>query len=130
MKCALLLLCGFIAAPVAAQDGNQLARAALDYQMHCAACHGISGKGDGPVAPALLTPPSDLTTLAARNEGVFPDASVAFIIDGRGDVLAHGTRDMPVWGEYFSHDDLGHETPAMARARIEALTQYLKTLQR
>ena len=25
------------------------------YRAHCATCHGIEGKGDGPVAPALTT---------------------------------------------------------------------------
>jgi mono/diheme cytochrome c family protein len=44
------------------------------YREYCAACHGVSGKGNGPAAPALKTTPTDLTQLAARNGGVFPGA--------------------------------------------------------
>ena len=39
---------------------------------YCAPCHGISGKGDGPAASALKTPPADLTVLAKTNGGKFP----------------------------------------------------------
>jgi cytochrome c553 len=40
-----------------------------DYESLCAVCHGTSGKGDGPAAPALETRPADLTRLAAKNGG-------------------------------------------------------------
>lgn len=111
-------------------SNNRMIAAAADYQLYCASCHGTMGRGDGPVAEALLRAPADLTTLSQRNEGIFPHARVAFIIDGRGDILAHGPREMPVWGEFFSEDDYGNATPASARERIEALSSYLKALQR
>jgi len=111
-------------------SSNPMIAAAADYQLYCASCHGTMGRGDGPVSEALLRPPADLTTLSQRNEGIFPYAQVAFIIDGRGDILAHGPREMPVWGEFFGQDDYGNATPASARERIEALTDYLKALQR
>jgi high-affinity iron transporter len=38
-----------------------LARGAELYQRQCAACHGASGRGDGPAADGLNPPPSDLT---------------------------------------------------------------------
>jgi mono/diheme cytochrome c family protein len=47
------------------------------YNAYCASCHGADGKGDGPAAPALKAPPTNLTTLAAKNGGAFPAAHVA-----------------------------------------------------
>jgi mono/diheme cytochrome c family protein len=44
----------------------------VDYKDNCASCHGASGKGDGPVHSFLVKPPSDLTTIARRNGGKFP----------------------------------------------------------
>lgn len=44
----------------------------------------------------------DLTALAKNNNGVFPFDRVYQIIDGRREVLAHGPRDMPVWGRNFN----------------------------
>ncbi len=32
------------------------------YEQHCAPCHGVSGKGDGPAARALKPPPGTLAT--------------------------------------------------------------------
>src|SRR5262245_1893586 len=68
------------------------------FGYYCASCHGPEGRGDGPVARALKTPPADLTTLAARHGGLFPRRQVEeFVTHGR-DVAAHGSSDMPVWG--------------------------------
>lgn len=135
MRLSIFLLSAVLSLTAAAyaQSGgtnNRMIAAAADYQLYCASCHGTMGRGDGPVADALLRPPADLTTLSMRNEGVFPHARVAFIIDGRGDILAHGPREMPVWGSFFGQDDYGNATPAAARERIQALSDYLKALQR
>lgn len=43
------------ASPLTLQNGAQL------FQKHCAVCHGESGRGDGPAAKDLKTPPADLT---------------------------------------------------------------------
>jgi mono/diheme cytochrome c family protein len=43
------------------------------YTEYCASCHGEDGKGMGPAASALKAPPSDLTTLAKRHAGKFPE---------------------------------------------------------
>ena len=45
---------------------------AENYKAYCAACHGVSGKGDGPAAPALKIPPTDLTRLTANAGGKYP----------------------------------------------------------
>ncbi len=97
------------------------------YKAYCAACHGIDGKGAGPVAPSLKIRPSDLTRIAARNGGAFPMARVERIISGEEQVPAsHGTREMPLWGPIFAQivwdQDLG-------RVRVDNLARYLKDLQ-
>ncbi len=75
-----------------------------EYQLGCAACHGIDGKGGGPVSSAVKVAPSDLTVLAKRNNGVFPFQSVYEVIEGQKVVIAHGTRQMPIWGNRFIPD--------------------------
>ncbi len=50
------------------------------YQNYCATCHGTDAKGNGPMAPVLKTPPPDLTQIAVRNGGVFPQKNVEKII--------------------------------------------------
>jgi mono/diheme cytochrome c family protein len=100
------------------------------YARHCAACHGAAGRGDGPLAPALRRPPSDLTTFASRRGGRFDAARMAAVIDGRSPVAEHGPREMPVWGVVFENA-LAGEPHAGYRAieRSQALTEYLATLQ-
>ena len=109
------------------------------YLNHCAACHGESGKGNGPVAKQLKSAVSDLTILSKGNPaGMFPVNHVWGVIDGRALVAAHGTRGMPVWGDVFA--DLkrsGYYGPMGARAntqdfingRILALMGYLESIQ-
>lgn len=49
-------------------------RGAALFLANCAACHGPGGKGDGPVAAALVPKPTDLTGPAARQR---PDTELA-----------------------------------------------------
>ncbi|WP_412507355.1 c-type cytochrome [Roseovarius sp. SYSU LYC5161] len=42
------------------------------YVSNCAVCHGLTGRGDGPLASVLATRPADLTRLSAQNGGSFP----------------------------------------------------------
>jgi mono/diheme cytochrome c family protein len=96
-----------------------------DYQAACAVCHGRQARGDGPLKDELKTPVPDLTALARNNNGKFPSDRVIQIIDGREQVRAHGSREMPVWGNSFRLRDAG---PTVA-SRIKALTEYLDRLQ-
>jgi mono/diheme cytochrome c family protein len=73
-------------------DGAQL------FKRLCASCHGAAGAGDGPVAASFKTRLPDLTGIAARRGGQFPDERIRQIIDGRTGLAAHGAREMPVWG--------------------------------
>jgi mono/diheme cytochrome c family protein len=70
----------------------------IEYQSSCAACHGIDGKGNGPVSEELKTRPTDLTLLAKKNNGVFPSSVLSEVIDGTRQSRAHGNREMPIWG--------------------------------
>jgi|GEM_PF-1099830 len=75
-----------------------------EYYRLCAVCHGEGGRGDGPMARVLKTPPPNLTLLAKNNGGHFPFLSVLEMIDGRNMIAVHGSRDMPVWGESLTRD--------------------------
>ena len=100
------------------------------FVRYCSSCHGLDGQGNGPVANSLRTQPSDLTRIADRRGGEFPDAEIAAFIDGRTVVPAHGTREMPVWGKRFSKE-LGGDSIAeeMTRGRLDVLVAYLKSIQ-
>lgn len=107
-----------------------------EYEGACAVCHGISGRGDGPVSASLMNRAPDLTVLAAKNNGVFPFDRVYQIIDGRGEVQAHGPRHMPVWGvsmrrqsSVFFENYPEHDIESGARSRMLALTEYLYRIQ-
>ncbi len=102
---------------------------ALSYRIHCLNCHGRSGTGDGPMAELFEIAPADLTLLAAGNDGEFPAERVYRAIDGRQEIAAHGTRQMPVWGLGFQ--DMGRDSDQedAVRNKILDLVAYLKTLQ-
>jgi mono/diheme cytochrome c family protein len=108
-----------------------------EYQSSCGACHGDNGKGKGPTSAQLTVPPPDLTVLAKKNNGVFPFLSVYEVIDGRRVFIAHGTRDMPVWGWRFSpaqiEQSLQYYFPIdpeyVVRMRILAIIDYLNRIQ-
>jgi mono/diheme cytochrome c family protein len=97
------------------------------YVNHCAACHGADAKGDGPAATALKTPPADLTALAKKNDGKFPANHVYSSIVGDLNVPAHGTAEMPMWGNVYSAMSKGRK--AEVQQRVSNLTEYIKSLQ-
>ncbi len=111
--------------------------AKADFQTYCAACHGPTGVGDGPVAKDLVTAPSDLTQLAKTNGGTFPEDRVHRVIDGREEVGGHGSRDMPIWGSWFKFvarsgglEDVDEETTeVIVSLRIQGMIEYLKSIQ-
>jgi mono/diheme cytochrome c family protein len=97
------------------------------YTVYCASCHGEDGKGHGPAAPALKAKLPDLTTLAKRKAGKFPEGDVFQVIKWGGGIVGHGSKEMPVWGEAFKPSDPKDE-PEVDR-RVRALTDYLKSIQ-
>jgi mono/diheme cytochrome c family protein len=101
------------------------------YEQLCSSCHGVGGKGDGPVSLLIKTGVPDLTRLAGRHGGEFPTEDVRRVIDGRWDKRAHGARDMPVWGWQFYNST--NPKDAEERARVDAiisrLMDYLRSIQ-
>jgi mono/diheme cytochrome c family protein len=135
-----------IAAITIASGGQTVAgvldRGKAEYHSSCAPCHGSDGKGTGPVIAGLKVPPPDLAVLAKKNNGVFPFNSVYEIIDGRKTIIAHGTRDMPIWGDRYtpepskaliprpSENILGFYDPeTVVQMRILAVIDYLNRIQ-
>ena len=99
-----------------------------NFHDYCSPCHGRDGAGHGPVAPALKTPPTDLTQLASRNKGVFPRARVRdYITNGSDDIAAHGSTAMPVWGSTFRALDSSDRSVSV---RIANVVEYLSTIQK
>ena len=96
------------------------------FKDYCAVCHGTDAKGGGPAASALKQEPADLTTLAKRHDGKFPDAYVANVLRNGVTAPAHGNAEMPVWGPLFVLMD---KPPAMSYIRISSLVSYIKSLQ-
>jgi mono/diheme cytochrome c family protein len=122
--------------PAAAQDvGAEIGE--REYLNSCAQCHGVSGKGDGPIAGFLNTAPSDLTTLQEDNGGVFPVMRLYQVIEGSAEAGPHGTREMPAWGVRYDAQApqmLGGlygpgDQQAFVRGRILELIEHVSTLQ-
>ena len=96
------------------------------FRAYCAVCHGLDARGGGPATDSLKKRPADLTQLSRKNKGTFPLHQVDQVIQG-GDVeAAHGSRDMPIWGNVFRTLN----DPALVKMRVDNLTSYLESLQR
>ncbi|MFN3625169.1 MAG: c-type cytochrome [Hyphomicrobium sp.] len=135
---AALVALGCIAATAPAlaaedEDANaaSLALGEALFMERCAACHGSDARGNGPAAAALKVAPPDLTEIAKRSGGEYPAAHVVEIITYGGNIAAHGSGPMPVWGRVFS-DEGGRGKVGAARSRqaIIALKRYLESIQK
>jgi len=98
------------------------------YKVYCASCHGVSAKGDGPLAAQLRFRPPDLTLIARRDDGKWNADKVARMVDGREPVKGHGGPDMPVWGDAFKSSSQGKGEESV-KARVQALVAHLASLQ-
>ena len=99
------------------------------YFRYCGSCHGADGRGNGVVAGDMRTPPTDLTHLAKKNGGTFPYAQVRESIDGRKRIAAHGSSEMPVWGQVFAGEKTYEQPEAHATSQVHIITDYLSTIQ-
>ncbi|QJD17701.1 c-type cytochrome [Paracoccus sanguinis] len=111
----------------------QAAQGAADYARYCVACHGPTGRGDGPAAAGLSPRPTDLTQLARRNGGTFPRLRVMARIDGY--TMGKTDSPMPQFGEEIGRGpkvmfDAGDGLRVPTPARLVALQGYVETLQR
>jgi mono/diheme cytochrome c family protein len=101
------------------------------YAAYCAACHGAKATGDGPAAQALKTAPPDLTVLSQKNGGAFPADRVRTVLQFGVMTPAHGSAEMPVWGDLLR--TLHSTTPntnMVVNQRIINLTNYIKQIQK
>ena len=134
LPCALLFLSLAFAAAGPAQNkktahltaSNPVSGAQL-YKRYCAVCHGNDLKGNGPVSPEFKNPPSDLTTLAQRHEGKFPDTYIQDVLQNGVKTPAHGNTEMPIWGPLFA--SIPGTDPELVKIRIINLTLYIKSMQ-
>lgn len=105
------------------------------YERRCAVCHGLEGAGDAAVAELFAERPANLRKLAERNNGAFPFSQVYQSIDGRREIAAHGTTEMPIWGDIFAVEALpktvhpGVTAQEIVQGRILALVYYIQTIQ-
>ncbi|MGO9338971.1 MAG: c-type cytochrome [Terracidiphilus sp.] len=97
------------------------------YSNYCAPCHGVDGRGQGPVASALKTPPSDLTVLSRNNHGKFPDTHIVSVLQSGVEIPSHGSPEMPVWGPIFGK--MNTTNPQDRLLRISNLSRYLESIQ-
>lgn len=122
--CCISWMSSASAADYAAMSGEDL------YRRFCASCHGVAGRGDGPVAASFRVEVPDLTLMARRGRGADLRDRVARIIDGRYIIGAHGTRLMPVWGEDLARLEIGNpDAERSAQIIIGRLADYVSSLQ-
>lgn len=136
-RLAMLVSCVLLTAAVASvvhADGEQdrtLVAGKQRFMEDCAVCHGESGKGQGIVASHLNNMPADLTQLTKKNDGHFPFQMIYDTIDGRANIGAHGSREMPIWGAEYK---LGVPIAAgmgeaVVRGKILELIVYINSIQ-
>jgi len=102
-------------------DGKQM------YASYCAPCHGTDARGSGPVAPAMKTPPSDLTLLSRMNHGKYPSAHVMSVLQSGTDIPSHGNTGMPVWGPILANMNQTQSHESLLR--MSNLSRYLESMQ-
>jgi len=104
-----------------ASNGKQM------YVNYCAPCHGVDGRGQGPVAPALKSAPVDLTVLSKLNHGKFPDTHIVSVLEMGAETPSHGSLEMPVWGPILGKMNVSN--PQDRLLRISNLSRYLESIQ-
>ena len=119
--------------PGIAQEEQVVTAGQEDFQTYCAACHGMDGKGTGPMAEQLKVPPSDLSMIAKVNDGQFPVWRVYRVIEGTEPMAraAHGMDEMPLWGQVFKAEEGSAvaKGEAAVRGRIFQLIYYIQSIQ-
>ena len=99
--------------PSVAWSAGDAARGKQKYQELCGACHGQSGKGDGPTAAVLPVKPRDHTD--ADYMGKLTDQQIFNTIKQGGEAVGKSPI-MPKWGGILSDQ------------QIEDIVVYIRTL--
>ncbi len=129
LTASLVLLAGLVSAQTSAPSS-----ARKDFVLHCADCHGVDGKGNGPAVQIIPGfKPVDLTVLSKDHGGQFPRQEVSDVIDGRKRLPGHydADTDMPLWGVTFQAEgrEFSKESEEKVKARIAALVDYIEGIQ-
>jgi mono/diheme cytochrome c family protein len=113
-----------------AQDKDLIAAGQQEFRHSCVVCHGLTGKGESVMTTLnlLAIKPPDLRQLRKRNKGTFPFWQMYRVIDGRQEILAHGSRDMPMWGTSLSVKRTARLP--MTRGRLDVSSKYSTTWNR
>ncbi len=78
-------------------DGASIARGAEIYAVNCTSCHGVGGRGDGPIALTLTPPPADLSLhVPLHPEG----DTYVFIANGFPNTA------MPAWSDTLTEEEI------------------------
>ena len=79
------------------RSAQSISHGAALWKQDCEVCHGVDGRGDGPLSASLPKHPKDLTRIALPP--VFPDGVVAYRIANGGEV-------MPAWKDVLLPGEL------------------------
>jgi mono/diheme cytochrome c family protein len=110
---ALCLVVAVSQLPGIVWGAGDAAKGKAKYQEVCAACHGATGKGDGPAAAGLPTKPRNHTDAAYM--GKLKDQQIFDTIKKGGQAMGKSPL-MPPWGSSLSD------------AQIQDLVAYIRTL--
>ena len=108
----------------------------LEFQKNCAVCHGIDGKGNTQALDFLKQAPPDLTQISNRHSGKYPYKQIYKQIEDPTGIRAHGSQEMPIWGERYSSEVIDKYGPldtnhsGAVQARILELVFYLANIQK
>ena len=113
---------------IAAKEKSAIGQSGREiFRDRCGACHGEDGTGNGPAAGSLMILPADLTLLAWRNGGTFPVERVRKIVGDWVPISAHGSREMPIWGDLFHPKSAAEQQ--IANDRFKKVVAYLESIQ-
>ena len=97
------------------------------FNSYCAPCHGLDGRGHGPLASQLRRQPADLTLLSHRQMGHYPDARIVSVLLYGSGPQVRGVSAMPAWGPILAKmDQANHQDTQL---RIRNLIRYLESIQ-
>lgn len=98
----------------------------------CADCHGEDARGNGPLAKNLTKAPPDLTQISKRAGGKFDENAVFDWILGVDMPAYHGTREMPIWGDWLMDEtalETGDPPEKEVEQRVMSLVKFLQKIQ-
>ena len=99
------------------------------YQQYCAVCHGVFADGKGLVVPVLKQTPANLRQLGQRYGTPLPTQKLIRTIDGTDPILAHGTREMPIWGTRLYEQSPNPMPDSRQRGALLSILDYLESIQ-